>query len=297
MSTITSLISSGGGGSEINDQKAIYSTANLITTESGEVWLKSGVVSTDTTTYPDATTALTGTTYDSDFSLPQMSAPAGLAFDGTHFHILQNNGYVYKYTLAGVYVSNLQLPSTGSWVTGLTYDGTYFYAGDNTNSIIRRYNSSWVLDTSWSISYSGFNAYHLGLAIVNGVLYALRQNDYCYRFVLTSSGGTANGSFSVAAQTGTATGLLATDGTHLYASNQHQVMFQYTTTGTYTGVSLAVNNYGSNTQSGGAVFESNVIYVTDDQSDKVVKWNKTFSLGMTAADTTLANGTRYVRIK
>ena len=286
-----------GGGSEINDQKAIYSTANLITTESGEVWLKSGVVSTDTTTYPDATTALTGATYNSNFSLPQMSVPTGLAFDGTHFHILQNSGYVYKYTLAGVYLGNLQLPSIGSWVSGLTYDGTYFYAGDNTNQRIRRYNSSWVLDTSWGITWSGSNVYHLGIAIVNGVLFALRQDENCHKYTITASGGTANGSFSVAAQTGSATGLLATDGTHIYASNQHQVMFQYTTTGTYTGVSLNVNNYGSNTQAGGAVFEGNVIYVTDDQSDKVVKWNKIYSLGMTAADTTLANGTRYVRIK
>ena len=297
MSNFTDFI--GGGGSEINDQKAIYSTANLITTESGEVWLKSGVVSTDTTTYPDATTALTGLAYDSDFSLPQMSVPAGIAFDGTHFHILQNNGYVFKYTLAGVYVSNLQI--TGTFTTCLAWDGTYFYTSDNSGATIRRYNSSWVLDTSWSITWaastSGGGGYHLGIAVMDGILYALRELDSVYKYTITSSGGTAGGSFSVAAQTGTATGLLATDGTHLYASNQHQVMFQYTTTGTYTGVSLAVNNYGSNTQAGGAVFLGNVVYVTDDQSDKVVKWNKTFSLGMIAADTTLANGTRYVRIR
>ena len=56
MSTITSLISSGGGsGSEVNDNKYTHSAANLITTESGEVWLKGGVTETDVATYPDAT--------------------------------------------------------------------------------------------------------------------------------------------------------------------------------------------------------------------------------------------------
>ena len=49
-----------GGGSEINDNKVINSTADSITTESGEVWLKSGVISGAVSTYPDATGVITG---------------------------------------------------------------------------------------------------------------------------------------------------------------------------------------------------------------------------------------------
>lgn len=45
----------GGGGAEIGDVKYIANTDNLITTDSGEKWQKSGVSSNvDTTTYPDA---------------------------------------------------------------------------------------------------------------------------------------------------------------------------------------------------------------------------------------------------
>jgi len=73
MSTITSLISSGGGGgSEVNDTKYIHSSANIITTESGEKWQKSGYVGNlDTTTYPNAGThsGSIGTATDTEVSL------------------------------------------------------------------------------------------------------------------------------------------------------------------------------------------------------------------------------------
>ena len=46
------------GGSEINDNKVINSLATLITTESGEKWLRSGTLDANTSAYPNATSLL-----------------------------------------------------------------------------------------------------------------------------------------------------------------------------------------------------------------------------------------------
>ena len=59
MSNFTDFIG-GGGGSEVNDTKYINSRTALITTESGEKWLQSGTLSTDTATYSDATAIVHG---------------------------------------------------------------------------------------------------------------------------------------------------------------------------------------------------------------------------------------------
>ena len=48
MTALTELISAGGGGSEVNDTKYIHSSANIITTESGEKWQKTGMRATST---------------------------------------------------------------------------------------------------------------------------------------------------------------------------------------------------------------------------------------------------------
>jgi hypothetical protein len=72
MSNFTDFIGGGGGGSEVNDTKYIHSSVNIITTESGEKWQKSGYVGNlDTTTYPNAGThaGAIGTVTDTEVSL------------------------------------------------------------------------------------------------------------------------------------------------------------------------------------------------------------------------------------
>jgi len=124
MSTISSLISS-GGGSEVNDQKFINSDESLITTALGEKWLKSGTLSTDTTTYPDATSGFSSATYANtsyDISA-QGSNVAGMANDGAgNFWICyRNSSYIRKYNSSFVY-QNVQIDlGSGQDCEGLFY--------------------------------------------------------------------------------------------------------------------------------------------------------------------------------
>ena len=111
MSTISSLISSGGGGgSNVNDIKFTNNTDSLITTESDEVWLKGGVTETDVATYPDATSNFA---YSGVYIVvgAQGTLPYGATWDGTYFWIL-NNQTVYKYSAAAVSYTHLTLPTT-----------------------------------------------------------------------------------------------------------------------------------------------------------------------------------------
>ena len=99
-------ISLGGGGSAsvINETIDINSAENLITLEDGRVYLKGGVTTTDTTTYPDANLTL-GYKGTSFYVGTENAQPRSLTWDGTYFWVLGGGGVtstVYKYNASGV---------------------------------------------------------------------------------------------------------------------------------------------------------------------------------------------------
>jgi hypothetical protein len=96
MTALTELISAGGGGSEVNDTKYIHSSANIITTESGEKWQKTGYAGNlDTTTYPNAGThsGSIGTTTDTEVSLAGTSSNWSAVWSST---ITTNGTWVWN---------------------------------------------------------------------------------------------------------------------------------------------------------------------------------------------------------
>ena len=290
----------GSSASQVNDNKVINSNANSITTESGEVWLKSGVVSTDTTTYPDATAFMSGATYtNTNWSVgSQMNLPSGITWDGSFFYVCDraNSGLVYKYNSEGVY-QNISFTSNGSENMGLTWDGTYFYMGESNGGYVYRYNSSFTLQ-NWSItSVSGVQ----GVAVIGSVIYVLRNDGYIYAFNITSSGGTATGNnLNTAAQLGGAEQTLATDGEFLYAVSTSGVAYKYDPTpggAGYLGISFSVNPLSSTaTERGGLVFKGTELYSTNGQDDKVFKFNKALSVGVTSLVKS-DGGKIYTRVK
>jgi hypothetical protein len=74
MSNFSDFIGSsgGGGGSQVNDAKYINSSEDLIITDDGQHWQKSGITTTDSVLYPDATAAPgpIGTLTDPEVILP-----------------------------------------------------------------------------------------------------------------------------------------------------------------------------------------------------------------------------------
>ena len=299
MSTISSLISSGGGGSEINDNKVINSLANSITTESGEVWLKSGVISGAVSTYPDAQTLITGGTYTNTnwYVGFQAAIPSGITWDGSFFYVCDRtyNGLVYKYNSLGVY-QNTSFISNGGENNGLTWDGTYFYMGNTDGGQVYRYNSSWTLQ-NWAITSVGGVT---GVAVIGSVIYILRDNGYIYAYNISASGGTNTHSINTAAELGGAEQTLATDGQYLYAVSTAGVAYKYDPLSGgagYLGVSFSVNALSSTAiQFGGLVFKDTDLYSINATDDKAFKYNQAFSVGLTSEVKT-DGGTIYTRVK
>lgn len=145
-----------GGGSEVNDQKFINSNESLITTASGEKWLQAGTLSTDTTTYPDATSTFSGATYaNTSYDITgQGSDPAGMANDGAgNFWICyRNSSYIRKYNSSFVY-QNVQIDlGSGNDCEGLFYVASSANTSDGGVAVlyvalpniggVKRYNAS-----------------------------------------------------------------------------------------------------------------------------------------------------------
>jgi hypothetical protein len=290
-----------GGGSEVNDNKVINSFDSLITTASGEKWLQSGTLNSDTTTYADATSLTTGATYaNTNWSIAsQMTHPSGITWDGSFFWVCDrlNTNAIFKYNAAGVYQS-VNFTTTDTENMGVFWDGSYFYVAGSNAGVIHRYNSSGAKDTSWAITgLSGI----VGVAKIGSVVYAFVQSfggasDVVKPYTLTSSGGTLGTTFSTNSQTGGQLQDLSTDGTFLYATVTTGVVFQYTTSGDYTGVTFSVNPLSSSATSfGGIAFKGTELYSTNETDDKVFKFNTTESVGLITKVST-DGGTIYTRI-
>lgn len=157
MSSLTGLISGGGGGTPVNGIERLYVGGQTqYTDESGSVWLKTGnTITPDSTTYPDAyvnpAKDISAATYDNkSFSATtQESAASGLAFnnDGTRMYVLgTTNDTVYQYTLSTSFdvstaslsgSKNISAQETVPRTLGFNNDGSKMYimgsAGDDMN--------------------------------------------------------------------------------------------------------------------------------------------------------------------
>lgn len=303
MSNFSDYIGGSGGGSEVNDNKVINSNANSITTESAEVWLKSGVLSTDTTTYPNATSLLSGATYTNTnwYVGFQMNLPSGITWDGTFFWVCDrsNSGLVYKYNASGAYQGVSFATSGDSENMGIFWNGSHFYIGGSNAGTIKRYNASGAIDSGWSIGSVGGCQ---GVAVIGSVIYVLRDNGYIYSFYITSSGGTTtSNSINTTAQLGGAEQTLTTDGEYLYAVSTSGVAYKYAPYESggsgYLGISFSVNPLSSSAiQFGGLAFKGTELYSINATDDKVFKFNEALSVGL-GGKVESDGGTIYTRIK
>ena len=290
MSTISSLISS-GGGSAVNDIKFANSTANLVTTESGEVWLKGGVTETDTTTYPDASTnvAYSGVS----FSLSAQTTNArGITWNGSHFFVLnQSANKVYKYTAAGVYTGTEYALSIGSLPTGITWDGTYFWVVTTGNNKVFKYNASFVYQ-SIEFNIATRTTDPAGITHDGTHLWVIGSNANLSKW--TTSGTDTGVNFDVSTHANGATSV-AWDGIYLWIIGYVlDTAFQYTTAGVYTGTSI--NAASQETNPRGLTFAGSDLWVSGLTADSAFKYAP--QIGIVARNLAgSGEGHNYVRIK
>ena len=246
MSTLTGFISSGGGGSEINDNKVINSSASLITTESGEKWLQSGTLSTATSTYPDATSALSAMTLGSfaHSTSSQITNPRGLLWDGSYFWAVATNSPrgIYKYNANGTYANvYIALSNVNLNVYDLTTDGTNIYvvsqATNGSDEQVTQHTMAGVATgTSFQIQTgSGFNT--RGIAYFDNHFYIVEQhasNGTAAIQKITMAGVYVSTLAASLPQTSSMHSLMYHEGEFLLAENNGRV-YVYNSSGVYTG--------------------------------------------------------------
>lgn len=261
MSSITSLISTGGGGgTPVNGIAQLYLDGALsYTDESGQIWLKTGnIIAKDTVTYPDATFGLNlaGATFLTSFSVSaQELNPKGLAFnnDGTKMYVIGRSGNdVNEYALSTAFdVSSASFTATFPFTgTGLDTIGAIAFNNDGTNMFIVSAGSIkrvWQLplSTAFDITTTGTqtglfslgteDTAPTGIAFSNDgtrMFLTGNTNDSVYQYNLTTAFTPTTGvfakSFSVAAQQSSPQGIaFSNDGTRMYVVNFNGVIQEY----------------------------------------------------------------------
>jgi len=300
-----------GGGSEINDQKAIFNDANLITTESGEKWLKSGVV-TSGVPYPNAKGFVSGVSYaNAAYTTGLVNTVSGITTDGTFLYISRSdsNTNVYKYTLAMVFVEiiTLEVNFNARHVQGIYYnpDDSFFYLvhgnADGTGSYIVRYKlvgtefKSTGFTPLWYTSAISGTATR-GCAVVGNSAFIVYANNRVHKYSTTTNNSSSTANFAVTGNS--PAGMTAFDG-FLWVLSSNGTVYKYTTTGTLS-ATIPFNTINvdgvANSTSAGFTFAGASAFWATSTGPKVYKYTKNVNVGMPNVDTTLLNGTRYVRI-
>ena len=117
---------------------------NVYTAPDKSIWLKSGVIETDFTKYPNYPTS-----YDSGFTGitkyigTETETPADVCCAFGYLWVLSYiENSVFKYDLNGNYTGeSFSLASGGGYPIGLGSDGTYFWVSDYNTKLIYKYNS------------------------------------------------------------------------------------------------------------------------------------------------------------
>lgn len=182
MSSITGLISGGGGGTPINGTATFAKDTNLFTDDQGQVWLK-GFLTEGFATYPDAEVKSGNVClmrYDNKtFSVSaQDNSPNGIYFkpDGSAFFLVGGiNGQVYAYSMStpfdistASYVTAHTVSAQGTPV-GLFFkpDGTKMYTSSGTN--VNEYN----LSTIWNINTAVYETQiNVGINATNALTFS-----------------------------------------------------------------------------------------------------------------------------
>jgi len=203
------------------------------------VWLKSGVVETDTALFPDAT-ANQGAYSGTSFSIAGEDAnPAGIAWDGTFFWVLGNqNDSVFKYNAAGVYQSvSFSVASEDTSPASVVWDGTFFWVLGNGNKAVFKYNSAGVYQSvSFSVNAEDINPQGLTW---DGTFFWMVGSDTDAVYKYNSSGVYQSVSFSVASELAPTPVGLTWDGTYFWVVGATDIVFRYTAAGVYTGYSFS----------------------------------------------------------
>jgi hypothetical protein len=268
-----------GGGSEINDQKFINSTANLITTESGEKWLKSGVTETSVASYPDASTVISSIANGS-FNFTVTSAPKGIVAIGSDIWILYASS-MQKFANTGgsalITISSLGGSETDARALG--YDGTHLYVVGGQYNWVAKYTTAGVYT---NLSFGTNPASAPRSAAWDGTYFHISNyaNSTVYKF--TQAGAYSGQSYGV--QT-SGCFLTVADG-DIYALRPDSTIDKYSTGWSFKG-SLSTSSFVSgilgNASNTGIAYDGSNFWITNTPNQRAYKFTTTKVVGLTSS--------------
>ena len=192
-------LKTGSGGLPISAVLPLNSTQTIYTPEEGGVWLRSGTITDDLTTYPEATPNLAAF-FDNFFShASETNNPGAVVTDGTDFWVIDRLvSIAYKYDSAGAYTgTSVSIPTTMSSPEGGTWDGTNYWVTDGIAGFVVQYDSSFsATGTEFDISAEiPDNDNARGLAW-DGTYFYIAGNSDRFIFRYDAAGAYTNFSFS-----------------------------------------------------------------------------------------------------
>lgn len=285
----------GGGGVPINGTANLQvGTVDIFNASNGEVYLRSGLIETDLSKYPEADAGIrdiqeTGVSFD----VSATGLPRGITWDGSHFWVVSSNlDRVYQYTSSGTSTgTNFDVSSQATLPVDLTWDGSHFWILDGTTGRVYKYTSSG--------GYTGVN-FNIGNQDINAQGITWDGNHFwvagdgtnrIYKY--TAAGNYTGASFIVSSQSPSPVGI-TWDGNYFYVVDDNgNRINQYTSDFVFTGVSTLI----SETSSQGIVSVGSSLWVVGSSLDKVFEYQLVTGVGMPLTIDSDSGTAIYLRVK
>jgi len=230
-------LKTGGGGLPISTILPLNSTQTVYTPEEGGVWLRSGTITDDLITYPEATPNLAAF-FDNFFGhASELTDARTVITDGTDFWVIGVGRIAYKYDSAGAYTgTSVPISTTMLDPRGGIWDGTNYWVTDGTAEFVVQYDSSFsVTGTEFDIS-AEISSNAQGLAWDGTYLYIAGNNGASNSFIFRydAAGAYTGFSFSFENEATSIKDLEFFDG-FLWVMTISGSVFKYGLDGIYTG--------------------------------------------------------------
>jgi len=295
VSNFSDFISSGGGGSEVNDIKAVNSQANLITTESGEKWLKSGVTDTAINDFPAAIRSLTNmASSSSNFNIA--ASGRGCVAVGSDIWVVYDSTMQKFANTGGSAVATYNLGNSISETGAIGFDGTHIWvASGGSSGRIWKYT---LAGAYANVNFSVLSQTTTPRSLVwDGSHWHVcnYSNNQVYKY---TAAGVFVSQYLIQGQDNRLT--LAED--YLYGISRNRDVHKYTTDGRSKGLFASGSNIiqdvvtGSDGSVTGIAFTGTHFHILDRPTLKMHKFQAPKAVGLPTIDTSVFNGSVYTRI-
>ena len=212
--------------------------------------------------WADAEGDYTGVHWNTD---GQTNSPSGVTTDGVNTWVIDTvNTFVYRYTLAGAFVSSFttggELPGAG--MQGITNNGTHLFAVSNTPGVIYIYTMAGGY-TGSSLNINAHEGFPQGITTNGTYIWVVGKTDDIHRFWMN---GTFIDQFDLTAPNAAGTGITTDSESIWVVDNSDDEVYKYWVNGTF------ITNWdtsGEAGNAGGLTQFSPLIYVLDLTNEEV----------------------------